>query len=63
MDEAHEKGRSTRQRNLAAQALRYEERAQAIKTARLALQRVMENESATPEQILRAAELLVEISK
>jgi len=62
MDEAHEKARATRERNKEAQARRYEEQAASIRAARLALQRVMESDDATPEQILEAARLLVEIA-
>lgn len=39
------------------------EQREATKTAKKALLRVMEGEDATPEQILRAAELLAQIGK
>ena len=63
MDESHKKAQATRERNQAAQARRYEEQAASIRAARLALQRVMESEDATPAEILEAARLLVEIGK
>lgn len=63
MDKSHEKAQTTRERNQEAQARRYEEQAASIRAVRLALQRVMENEDATPAEILEAARLLVEIGK
>lgn len=63
MNEAHKKARATRERNQEAQRRRYAEQAESIRAARKALQRVMESEDATPEQILRAAELLAQIGK
>ena len=63
MDEAHKKAQATRERTNAARARRYEEQAESIRTARLALQRVVEGETATPAEILEAARLLVEIGK
>lgn len=63
MDEAHKKAQATRERNQEARAQRYEEQAASIRAARLALQRVMESEDATPGEILEAAQLLVEIGK
>lgn len=51
----------TRIRNQAAQARRYEEQAESIKVARLALQRIMESTDATAEQVLEATKLLVEL--
>ena len=53
----------TRIRNQAAQARRYEEQAESIKVARLALQRIMESTDATTEQVLEATKLLVELCK
>ena len=41
----------------------WREQRETIKTAKKALLRVMESEDATPEQILRAAELLAQIGK
>ena len=63
MDEARKKAQATRERNREAQARRYEEQAASIRAARLALQRVMESEDATPAEILEAARLLAEIGK
>lgn len=63
MDEAHKKAQATRERNREAQARRYEEQAESIRAVRKALQRVMESEDATPEQVLRAAELLAQIGR
>lgn len=63
MNEAHEKAKSTRQRNAEARARLWEEQREATKTAKKALLRVMESEGSTPEQILRAAELLAQIGK
>ena len=51
MDEAHKKAQTTRERN------------QEARTARLALQRVLESQKATPAEILEAARLLVEIGR
>ena len=63
MDEAHKKAQATRERTNAARAQRYEEQAETIRTARQALQRVLENKDATPEQLIRAAEILAELGK
>ena len=63
MDEAHKKAQATRERTNEARAQRYEEQAATIRTAQLALQRVVESETATPAEILEAAQLLVEIGK
>ena len=62
-DEAHKKAQATRERTNAARAQRYEEQSESIRSARTALQRVVESEEATAEQILEAARLLVEIGK
>jgi len=61
MDESRKRGLVTRERNMEAQARRYEEQAESIRVARLALQRVLESKDATPAEILEAARLLVEI--
>lgn len=63
MDEAHKKAQETRRKNEEARRLMWREQREAIKTAKKALLRVMESEDATPEQILRAAELLAQIGK
>lgn len=61
MDEAHKKAQATRQRNQEARAEAYREQAAAIQAARLALQRVLEDKSATPAEVLQAAELLARL--
>ena len=63
MDEAHKKAQATRERNQEARAALCQEQAQAIRAARVALTRGVENDSATPGEILEAARLLVEIGK
>jgi len=63
MDEAHKKAQATRQRNQKARSALYREQAQAIRTARLALQRVLEREEATPAEVLQAAELLTRLGR
>lgn len=63
MDESHKKAQATRERNQEARARRYEEQAASIRAARLALQRVMESEDATPAEILEASRLLVELGR
>lgn len=63
MDEAHKKAQETRRKNEEARRLMWMEQREATKTAKKALLRVMEGEDATPEQILRAAELLAQIGK
>lgn len=62
-DQAHEKGQITRERNLAAHTARIEEQTAAKEAARLALQRVTESPDATPGELLKAAELLAELTK
>lgn len=52
---------ATRMRNQEALARRYEEQAESIRTARLALQRVIEANDASVEQVLESARLLVEL--
>lgn len=63
MDEAHKKAQETRRENEEARRQMWREQLEATKTAKKALLRVMESEDATPEQILRAAELLAQIGK
>jgi len=63
MNESREKAKAIRERNSEARSEMYREQAQTVRAARLALQRVMESAEATPEQILEAARLLVEIGK
>ena len=54
MDESHKKAQATRERN---------QEAASIRAARLAIQRVMESEDATPAEILEASRLLVELGR
>ncbi len=61
MDEAHRKAQETRKHNVEARITLYREQAQAVRAARLALQRVMEREDAAPAEILEAAELLIRL--
>ena len=63
MDKSHEKAQETRRRNEEARAATWREEAAAKRAARQALQRVFEDASATPDQILEAAKLLVELSE
>lgn len=62
MDENQKKSQETRQRNQMTKALLYQEKAEATRAARLALERVCKNPEATSEEILRAAELLTKLS-
>ena len=63
MDKSHEKAQETRRRNEEARAAKWREEAAAKRAARQALQRGFEDASATPDQILEAAKLLVELSE
>lgn len=56
-----EKARETRQKNHEVQARLWEEKREATKTARKALLHVLEREDAAPAEILRAAELLIQM--
>lgn len=62
-DEQKRQAAETRRRNQEAKAARWEAEAEAINSARLALQRVFESQDASPAEILRAGELLVELGK
>lgn len=62
-DEAKEKSMKTRLQNQEARLALCQERAAATRAARLALTKILECQDATPEQILRAAELLAELGK
>jgi len=61
VDESHKKAQATRQRNQEARSALYREQAAAVRAARLALQRVLEREDASPSEIIRAAELLTRL--
>lgn len=63
MVDSAQKARETRERNQAARSALWEEQTATTRAARLALQRVMEAQEATPAEILEAARLLVEIGK
>lgn len=55
------KARETRSKNQEARSKLLNERAAAISAARRALERVFEDENATPDQILKAAEMLTKL--
>ncbi len=63
VDEAHTKARATRQKNQEAQRQYWAEQREAIKTVRKALLRVMEQEDATPAEIIQAAQLMAELGR
>lgn len=58
-----QKARETRERNQEARAAKWAAEAALKQAAKTALQRVFESADATPEQILEAAKLLVEIGR
>lgn len=58
-----EKARATRQKNQEAQAAMWREQRELLKTAKEAMRRVLDNKDATPEQLIRAAEILAELGK
>lgn len=58
-----ERAKETRERNAAARAAKLETDARLKETARAALERVFMDESASPETVIRAAELLIEVKK
>lgn len=58
-----EKARATRQKNQEAQAAMWHEQRELLRTAREAMKRVLADESATPEQLIKAAEILAELGK
>lgn len=62
-DAAKAKARETRAKNEAARAAKWAAQAESIQAARIALTKVFESPDATPEQILEAGRLLVEIGK
>lgn len=62
-DAAKAKARETRKRNEEARIARWAAEAALKQAAKAALKRVFENADATPEQILRAAELLAGLGK
>ena len=62
MDDSHKKAQKTRLRNEEARAAMMRENTEMKRAARQALQRVLEDTTATSEQILAAAKLLAEMS-
>lgn len=63
MADSVQKARETRIKNQEARAARWAADAALKQAAKAALQRVFEAPDATPEQILRAAELLADLGK
>lgn len=59
----HQRAQITRQRNAEFREKRWQEEITAIRSARLALQRVADDPKSTAEQILQAVQLMVEIGK
>lgn len=57
------KSTETRQRNLEARTALCKEKSCAVRSARLALTKVLEDERTTPEEAIRAAELLIQIGE
>lgn len=56
------KAKQTREHTQRARAELFEEKAEAVKLVRVALHRILEDSTATPEEILRAAELLAQLA-
>lgn len=63
MNESHKKAAETRQRRAEEQTALWREQREVLRAARGALQKLLENPDATPEQILKAGELLVQLGK
>lgn len=57
--EAQKKARETRQKNQEAK----EEENAAIRSAQLAVQRILDNPESTPDEILRAADMLTKLPR
>lgn len=62
-DEAKARAKETRKRNEEARIARWAAEAELKQAAKAALKRVFESADATPEQILRAAELLTDLGR
>ena len=62
MTDFQTKSQETRLRNQEAKAALCEEQTAALKSARVAIQRVFDNSESTSEEILRAVELLLRLS-
>lgn len=58
-----EKAAETRKAHQEAQAAVWREQRELLKTAREAMKRVLENKDSTPEQLIRAAEILADLGK
>lgn len=63
MSDSVQKARETRRKNEEARRQLWAEQREAVKTARKGLLRVMENEDATPAELLEAARLLAAFGK
>ena len=63
MDEAHKKAAETRQRRSEEHIALLREQREMLRAARGALQKLLESPDATPEQILKGAELLAQLGK
>lgn len=62
MTDIQKKSQGTRQRNQEAKAALHEEQTAALRSARLAVQRIFDSAESTSEEILRAVELLIRLS-
>ena len=63
MDASHEKANETRKRNEAARRAKWAAEREALETARQGLLRVLGDPNAANADVLRAAELLVKLTK
>lgn len=63
MDKSHQQAQETRRHNAEARVAEIREKTAALSVARHALSRVLEDPNATPEQVLEAARLLLELGK
>ncbi len=63
MDKSHQQAQETRRHNAEARVAEIREKTAALSAARHALSRVLEDPNATPEQVLEAARLLLELGK
>ena len=63
MDKSHQQAQETRRHNAEARVAEIRAKTAALSAARHALSRVLEDPNATPEQVLEAARLLLELGK
>ena len=63
MTDSQKQAQETRKKNLEARTALYEAQSEAIRAARVALQKVLEREDTTTEQALEAAKLLADLGK